>query len=176
MNYVWTTTVFLAHVDWLPPRLWAHSKERNTEVSYQNLNVSLEPMSRWPPAILFNHHHYSFLVFVLPLWTHSGCFYEQNLFCSICVEIWGTPGFSARSYCLCTLYWTFSNIVHHYSMSHHSFSNDNQLYKSARISQLQDKFNPRSVIYLTLRTGWQTISYSWTKTRQTWSLFHRGKC
>ena len=39
-----------------------------------------------------------------------------------------------------------SDIVHHHSLSDHSFSDDNQLYKLGRILQLQDII---SVVFLT---------------------------
>ena len=55
---------------------------------------------------------------------------------------------------------SLSDFVHHHSLSHHSFSDDNQLYKSGHILQLQGSFNPPIVVFLTWRTGWQTISYN----------------
>ena len=53
-------------------------------------------------------------------------------------ENWSATGFGARSYSLVLYTQPLSNIVQHHSLSRHSSSDNNQLYKSGHISQLQD--------------------------------------
>ena len=50
-----------------------------------------------------------------------------------------------------------SNIVHHHSLSHHSFSDDNQLYKSGHILQLQDIIQSTQCCFSDLK-DWMTNS------------------
>ena len=136
---VWYAVIFLCSLCLIYPPLLTHDHSiLLSRLSIIRPDISI--LADWAQSSklftpsYFRHFWYScVLVSVIPLWQNSGCLCQ---WCFLRLNV-GVHQGSVLGPILLVLYThPISGVVSYHSLTHHGFSDDNQLYKSGNISQL----------------------------------------